>query len=684
MEHSDLVAEMAQVEHLTTQERLHLARRRRMQQLKLWQQREKEWARSRGKREKSNKRNIFFNDSVMLLEAAARNDIEEVRRLLARGVTPDATNEDGLTALHQCCIDNNEAMMRLLLDNGANVNAEDSEKWTPLHAAATCGNLNLVRILIQRGANLLAVNGDGNMPYDICEEERTLDAIESEMAARGVTQRLIDETRAATEMRMLMDVAELVKEGMDLDEPRDNQGATLLHIASANGYTKVVEFLLEHRASTDVVDHDVWQPVHAAACWGHLEVLELLVQYGADLNVRNKHDETPADICEEGEMRARIVRLAAEQEERRRRALHAAGERATTARRSSSTASASSLTSEVPLALVPDVGLRRRALHAAGERATTARRSSSTASASRSVSVLFFQRILMWLSDDEVDCAMTSQTMSLDIMFLTHDNLRRLRKEPQVLGLRYRGLSNGMENDQNTANQMQPNDLTHKRLSTSSTTSNQSYDSNVEYAVPKHSYNQRARNSDVDGNDLPYPPKISNPLFGVNAASHYAPGSHAAPEHETKHYEKSLPNGVRKAPEGQDNDAFKSEDSLDGRKEVIVSPNQIAITEGGTATYTTDNNGKINVHVTVMINAGTLADLKKQRAQIRTNGSPVENSLNSTNNHSINSIPEVTKDMPVQLNPLTLSPSSGTVPRFSGNTSDVVGDTRSHRCCIIM
>lgn len=48
-----------------------------MQQLKLWQQREKEWARARAKREKSNKRNIFFNDSVMLLEAAARNDIDE-------------------------------------------------------------------------------------------------------------------------------------------------------------------------------------------------------------------------------------------------------------------------------------------------------------------------------------------------------------------------------------------------------------------------------------------------------------------------------------------------------------------------------------------------------------------------------------------------------------------------------
>lgn len=48
-----------------------------MQQLKLWQQREKEWARAKAKREKSNKRSIYFSDSVMLLEAAARNDIDE-------------------------------------------------------------------------------------------------------------------------------------------------------------------------------------------------------------------------------------------------------------------------------------------------------------------------------------------------------------------------------------------------------------------------------------------------------------------------------------------------------------------------------------------------------------------------------------------------------------------------------
>ncbi|KFB45105.1 AGAP012006-PA-like protein [Anopheles sinensis] len=250
---------------------------------------------------------------------------------------------DGLTALHQCCIDDNAEMLNLLLDYGANVNAQDSERWTPLHAAATCGHLNLVKILIARGANLLAVNADGNMPYDICDDEEALDYIEAEMSKRGVTQELIDETRAATETQMLHDLQDIALQGGDLEIP-DPQGATPLHIASANGYTRVVEFLLEHHTATDAVDNDLWTPVHAAACWGHLEVLEMLAQSGADLNAKNKNDETPSgelkksidavrvhkrqsltngpfclfvDICEDPEIRERIEQLKTEQESKR-------------------------------------------------------------------------------------------------------------------------------------------------------------------------------------------------------------------------------------------------------------------------------------------------------------------------------------------------------------------------------
>lgn len=63
------------------------------------------------------------------------------------------------------------------------------------------------------------------MPYDICEDEASLEAIEGEMARRGVTQQLIDETRQATESQMLIDLSDVAAEGGDL-EYRDHQNAT--------------------------------------------------------------------------------------------------------------------------------------------------------------------------------------------------------------------------------------------------------------------------------------------------------------------------------------------------------------------------------------------------------------------------------------------------------------------------
>lgn len=45
-----------------------------------------------------------------------------------------------------------------------------------------------------------------------------------------------------------------------------------LHIAAANGYVRVVEFLLEMHVNVDAVDKDMWSPVHAAACWGHVSL----------------------------------------------------------------------------------------------------------------------------------------------------------------------------------------------------------------------------------------------------------------------------------------------------------------------------------------------------------------------------------------------------------------------------
>ena len=144
-----------------------------------------------------------------------RKDHDEVERLLDSGVCVNAANEDGLTAIHQCCIDDSVSLLRLLVEHGGDVNACDNDLWTPLHAAATCANQHICKLLIASGADLLAVNTDGNMPYDICDDEACLEYIESEMAARGITQHIIDMKRRQTELCMLEDVRDACREAFE-------------------------------------------------------------------------------------------------------------------------------------------------------------------------------------------------------------------------------------------------------------------------------------------------------------------------------------------------------------------------------------------------------------------------------------------------------------------------------------
>ena len=57
------------------------------------------------------------------------------------------------------------------------------------------------------------------------------------------------------------------------------------------------------------MDEDLWQPIHAASCWGHLEIVELLAQNGANISARTRNGETPFDICEDPEIKQRLIEL---------------------------------------------------------------------------------------------------------------------------------------------------------------------------------------------------------------------------------------------------------------------------------------------------------------------------------------------------------------------------------------
>ena len=257
----------------------------------------------------------------------------------------------------KCCIDDSADLLRLLIKNGADVNVCDNDLWTPLHAAATCANLEICKILIENKAELLAVNTDGNMPYDICDDELCLEYIESEMALRGVTQQAIDMKRSETEMRMLDDLKQICmttnsfsssvsqsnqnsfnslqnftnyftdavcSDGRLNLNAKDNNGATLMHVACANGYTSILEFLLIDcqlavesgspliGPSISVTDNDGWTALHVATFWGHQKAIEILLEHGADIDLKTNNDECVLDLCDDPDIRDFIIQKTKE------------------------------------------------------------------------------------------------------------------------------------------------------------------------------------------------------------------------------------------------------------------------------------------------------------------------------------------------------------------------------------
>ncbi|XP_058031377.1 protein phosphatase 1 regulatory subunit 12B isoform X2 [Ahaetulla prasina] len=240
---------------------------------------------------------VRFEDGAVFLAACSSGDTEEVKRLLARGARLNTANVDGLTALHQACIDENLDMVKFLVEYGANVNQQDNEGWTPLHAVASCGYLNIAEYLINHGANVAAVNSEGEVPADLAEEAAMKDLLLEQVKKQGVD---LDQARKAEEQQMLQDARQWLNRRKIEERKHPRTGATALHVASAKGYCEVMRLLIQAGFNVNVQDNDGWTPLHAAAHWGVKEACTILAEALCDMDIRNKLGQTPFDVADEG------------------------------------------------------------------------------------------------------------------------------------------------------------------------------------------------------------------------------------------------------------------------------------------------------------------------------------------------------------------------------------------------
>ncbi|XP_028305310.1 protein phosphatase 1 regulatory subunit 12A isoform X2 [Gouania willdenowi] len=238
---------------------------------------------------------VRFAQGAVFMAACSAGDRDEVSALLRQGADINHANIDGLTALHQACIDENAEMVQFLVESGSDVNRGDNEGWTPLHAAASCGFIQITKYLIEHGARVGAVNSEGELPLDVATEDAMERLLKAEIKKQAID---VDKARKEEERIMLQDATAVLSGGGTLT-PHPNTKATALHVAAAKGYIEVLKVLLKCRVDVNSRDIDGWTPLHAASHWGQEEVCTLLADHMCDMGAVNNVGQTPLDVADE-------------------------------------------------------------------------------------------------------------------------------------------------------------------------------------------------------------------------------------------------------------------------------------------------------------------------------------------------------------------------------------------------
>jgi ankyrin repeat protein len=250
-----------------------------------------------------------------------------VALLLAAGMSPDARDRRGGTALHWAASRNDVAMIRLLLRHGAQPSPHSYRNAnTPLHTAASWGHREAIAELVKGGADLEAIGEYGLTPIGVAAEYANKEAIRCLLdagaqpnlvclATLGDVARVKQALAGGAKVNWRynhfyspvayavagdnLEVARLLLDHGATPDSRDERGTPALCCAAGrNANLAMVRLLLDHHADINLRSQDLDRTaLHIAAAWGRVEIIRELLKRGADARLGDYCNETPQDMA---------------------------------------------------------------------------------------------------------------------------------------------------------------------------------------------------------------------------------------------------------------------------------------------------------------------------------------------------------------------------------------------------
>jgi len=198
-----------------------------------------------------------------LIEACKTGRLDEVGNLINEGADPNFVGEHNLTPLLWICSNRErESVVRYLLQKGANVNYDGFGEGTALMLAAYAGEINLLTLYLEFGARVdCALPRGGETALHMAAVKGKTDAMKLLVQAKANTNQRAN-TNAHTEM---------FSGGAQL------WGETPLHFAAAYGDVLMIQTLFDGGADKTVENaHGEWPLAYAGRHKRPREILKLL------------------------------------------------------------------------------------------------------------------------------------------------------------------------------------------------------------------------------------------------------------------------------------------------------------------------------------------------------------------------------------------------------------------------
>lgn len=78
-------------------------------------------------------------------------------------------------------------------------------------------------------------------------------------------------------------------------------GLVPIHNSASYGHFEVTELLIKYGANVNIADLWKFTPLHEAAAKGKYEIVKMLLKHGADSTKKNRDGATPLDLVREGD-----------------------------------------------------------------------------------------------------------------------------------------------------------------------------------------------------------------------------------------------------------------------------------------------------------------------------------------------------------------------------------------------